>query len=82
MGLTHQAYPELIKTKQDLTNIEKLVGLETKFNSTMELWGGMLWGQVRNEFKDMQQKVSDMNFRCKRIPEHIQKLSTYTVLVR
>ena len=80
MGLKHQTYPELIETKKDLVNMDKLVSLENKFNSTVQLWGSMRWGKVKGEIKDMQQKVSDMNYRCKRLSENLKKISTYTIL--
>ncbi|DBA03213.1 TPA: hypothetical protein N0F65_003933 [Lagenidium giganteum] len=70
-GMRPTEYPELVRTKKELTLLDQLYGLYMDVVSTMEEFKGILWTQVGSNIQRMSDCFTSFDARCKKMPKKL-----------
>jgi dynein heavy chain len=70
-------YPELAKTKQELSLLDRLYGLYVDVLETGKAWREILWMDVKDQIDDMGAKIEKFAADCKRMPSRLRDWQAY-----
>jgi dynein heavy chain len=76
-GLPHQQYPMLDKTKKELDHCTLLYDLYTDVLNTIASWKDMLWTDVPENLKTMEDTVASYKGRCTKLPKDLKKWTAF-----
>jgi dynein heavy chain len=77
-GLENMKYPELVQTKHEIENLNKLYALYNQVNETTNQWEDEAWSEIdvvqMRDWEDSIQKYSD---QCLRLPRDLREWPAY-----
>jgi dynein heavy chain len=76
-GLPHQQYPLLDQTKKELDHCTLLYDLYTDVLNTIATWKDMLWVDVPENLKSMEDAVAGYKGRCTKLPKDLKKWTAF-----
>eukprot|EP00929_Paragymnodinium_shiwhaense_P087549 TRINITY_DN476_c0_g6_i1.p1 TRINITY_DN476_c0_g6~~TRINITY_DN476_c0_g6_i1.p1 ORF type:complete len:3651 (-),score=1240.57 TRINITY_DN476_c0_g6_i1:538-10725(-) len=79
-GLPHQQYPQLDKTRQELSYLSQLYDLYVAVLETIKEWKDYLWTDVPEHMEAMQKQVDQFSGRCKKMPRQLREWPAYNEL--
>ena len=73
-------YPELTKTKKELTLLTQLYDLYDGVLKTAKEWNDILWSDVVSNIEQMTQIVDNFDARCTKMPRRLRDWDAYKTL--
>ena len=79
-ALSQQEYPDLERTKKEITMAAKLFDLYVDVIRTINKWKQMPWVSVAANIKEMGEMMDSYAGRCKKLPGRLRQFDSFTQL--
>ena len=70
-------YPELTKTKKEVSLLDQLYGLYMDVIDTMSTNRGILWSDISEQLEAMEESTNGFDARCKKMPKRLREWKAY-----
>lgn len=81
-GMRPTEYPELTRTKKELSLLDQLYGLYMDVVNTLDEYKNILWSQVGANLSRMVDSFTSFDSRCKKMPKKLCEWEAYHILRR